>query len=53
MVNLYKNESEKTVKMAKTIFKLANSLTKTRNKYKIITDTKIYEINKRYFRNIS
>lgn len=52
MVNLYKNASKKTVKVAKTIFKYANSLTKTQNNYKIITDTKIYEIHKSFVRKI-
>ena len=43
VVNLHKNEQRKTLNMAKTISKLANSLTKNVFSNKIISDTKINE----------
>lgn len=43
VVNLHKNEQRKTLNMAKTISKLANSLTKNVFSNKIISDTKTHE----------
>ena len=47
VVKINKNDIAKTANMAKTLLKVANSLTKNVSSNKIITDTKKSEKNER------